>query len=386
MEEDRLIEFLKSGLENNGAVVDRVSEDLIETLMPQDLAKKMGLREHQLFGLSPLYQQDPKVEYISYNSENLERFSCLIDDKGFFTVLICPPDIYLKKKGLEKLVSEKISFHNSAYRFLEKQEAYNSYIILNFKYTAISEDKQDGILPVVINEHTLASPAKPEMFLAGYLKGLNPVSSPEKIPSNLLKPQEPDQVFNQACGVAKRKIEHVLSDFKKSLTRQMKRDIDRLNEYYQTIIKQIEQKIDKRQLINEEKEKEESRIQATKLELKRKALDQQKRYSLKIGVDLINVLRVYIPVVSLEYEVLRKQARRNISIIWNPLVKDLELPVCESCFADAGEFSLCDRHLHLVCSHCYFKCPVCKKYLCKACHPRTCPGCSNQGLQSKSDS
>ncbi len=382
MENNRIFQFIKDGLESHGAIVEQIGEDLLEGLLPPLIAQKMGFREDQLFSTNSVYQHDKEVEYISYNSEVLERFSYIIEDTGLFSAMKGPPDLYLKQRGLEKLASERVSFLNATQRFLQREETQASYLLFNFKYTAISEEKQDGIIAVIINEHTLASPLPSQMLGEKFSEGVNLISSMDQIPTGLPEPQEVDIVFQRACDVARKRIGKSMADFEKSLYRRMRRDIERLTEYYQTIIQQIQKKIEKKQLSKEEREKEEARIQATKLELKRKAIDQKKRYSLKVEVDLINTQRIVIPVISMAYEVKRKQNMRRITLTWNPLTKDIERPLCESCFEEAEGFHLCDKHLHLLCPHCNTKCPACQKYFCQVCHPRACPRCCKSSSHS----
>lgn len=372
MEQNRLINFVKTCLEKHGAVVEHAGEDLFETLMPIELASKMGFSEDQFFSFNSDHRQIPGVEYISYNAEFLERFSSLVDNHGFFTAVACPADIYLKQKGLEKMVSEKISFLNAICRFVQKKELFNYYLLLNFKYTAVSEEKKEEILPVIIDEYNLNSFPAANVLLPEELKV---ISAGTEIPDKLLKPLPVDQVLSQACKTAKIRINENLTDFVKSLSRRMHRDVERLNEYYRTIVCQIERKIEKKQLGGEEREKEKLRIHAVQLELKRKIFDLQKRYDLKIHAEMINAMRILVPVVSLSYEIQRKQKKRNFTFVWNPLIKDLESPLCESCAKEAGRFSLCDEHLHLVCPHCSAECPDCRKYYCRACYPVSCPRC-----------
>lgn len=378
MEENRLIQFVKDGLERHGGLFETVGEDLLETILPPDLAKKLGLREEQLLGFSPAYQQSPEVEYISYNSEVLERFVCLIEQEGLFSILLGSSDLYLKQKGLEKLVYERISFLNSTSHFLEKEESYAAYLLVNLKYMALSEEKQDGLFSVLVNEHTLSTLSAARLVEAEEASELRPIFSLDQIPPQMLKSQTLDKVGQRAGKVAEQRISKILADFEKSLTRRMIRDIERLTEYYQALVNQVEQKIRKKHLAGEEKEKEEARIQAIQLEYKRKVIDQQERYNLKVQVDWINALRIIIPIISLKYEIWRKQKSRSLSLIWNPLIKDLELPSCESCFEDVGSFSLCDEHLHLLCPACFPECPTCQKHFCRVCNPHGCPRCSKK--------
>ena len=64
----------------------------------------MGFREDQLFVFNYALQKGQRIEYISYNSEVLDRFSWLIDEAGIFSAMRGSPNLYLKQKGLEKLV------------------------------------------------------------------------------------------------------------------------------------------------------------------------------------------------------------------------------------------------------------------------------------------
>jgi len=379
MDEHRLLHFVKNILETHGAVVYQSAGDLIETLVPEELAGKMGIREDQRFGFSPAYQSIFEVDYVSYNSETLEKFSSLTDSSGFFTSLGLR-DIYLKQKGLEQLAAHRLSFLNATHRHKQTYSTCNSYLMFNFKYTAISEEKQEGVLTVVINECTLNPLPHNTGISDAVEENLQKRISPGEITAHVPDPQPLDKVYTRASDLAMARIRATLNDFERSLSRRMKRDIERVTEYYGTIIGEIEKRITRKRLAGEEREREESRINATKLELTKKVRDQHKRYGLKVQVDLINAMRLVIPVVCMEYEVYRKRAKRDIALTWNPLIKDLEIPVCECCNSEAAGFSLCDERRHLLCTQCYDACPTCGKQYCRICHPRACPRCSSGAL------
>ncbi|MCI0469618.1 MAG: hypothetical protein L0Y62_06085, partial [Nitrospirae bacterium] len=356
MDQARLIEFVKRSLEAHDAVVCQSADNLLETLIPHGIAELMGVEEEQGFGFGALYQQAQGVEYISYNSEALERFSVLIESHGLFS-LLGSADLYIKQKGFEKAMSKRLRFLNATYRIKEKMDRLASYLMFNFRYIALSEEKQEGIISVIINEHTLSPmPASKETEIAieGQLKPV-PFSKDVK---GLLEDAHPlKKVFQQACEVTKTRLRIAISDFEKSLNVRMNRDIERLNEYYGKIIQEIEKKIEKKRLSGEEREKELSRIEATRGELERKRLDQYKRYGIKIDVALCSALRFFHPVIMMDCEVLRKKGKRDIPLVWNPLIKAMEMPVCERCQKEPEGFFMCDEHLHLLCPECFGDCP-----------------------------
>ena len=62
----------------------------------------------------------------------------------------------------------------------------------------------------------------------------------------------------------------------------------------------------------------------------------------------------------------RKKEERSCTLDWNPVLKVLELPLCEHCSARAHPIYLCER-VHLLCKDCWVHCPRCSRFFCRVC-------------------
>ncbi|NJK55962.1 MAG: hypothetical protein HC939_08165 [Pleurocapsa sp. SU_5_0] len=91
------------------------------------------------------------------------------------------------------------------------------------------------------------------------------------------------QIGTQHC---ERLIERELIPWRQKNQRQLQRDEQRISDYYEDIIGEIKGRIKKRKLSREEKEREQNRIEATKLELKRKIKDLHERSSMEVTAQL----------------------------------------------------------------------------------------------------
>jgi hypothetical protein len=364
MERKPLKSLVREVLEIGGCLVEE-NGDLLEVVMTPEIAGKLGLKEHELLYFSP--QDSQNGRFISYSSEILDSISHLMEDKGHFCKVHLPR-LYLKKERLEQIISQKLSLANAVVRSSQAVERTVSYLLLHFKYSALSEEKKEGIIPVVVNELTLASPREMmSALLKGYYEGSHKEWKVE-VRRSL------EEVFSAACKVAEYEIRRDLSHFVRRLDRRLNKDVIRLEEYYGTLKEEVEGRIQKRGLVGDDQERELARIRAIDVELKRKIKEQQDRYSLRVDVELLNVIRVTMLASLIILTVRRKNREKRLELVWNPLLKDLELPACEGCLRPADICYLCDEELHHICLWCH-ECPSCHKAVCRVCYPQTCPKC-----------
>lgn len=64
------------------------------------------------------------------------------------------------------------------------------------------------------------------------------------------------------------------------------------------------------------------------------------------------VLAVRVPVRQISLKLIRKKEERTCFLHWNPLLKALDQPLCEKCFARAHPLYLSDR-VRLLCKDCW---------------------------------
>ena len=129
----------------------------------------------------------------------------------------------------------------------------------------------------------------------------------------------------------------------------------------------------------EDLEREQARIRATDVELERKIRDLQAKYDLTVRVEVVGVLRLFVPVMLLRLTVMRRKWVVPLELAWNPLLRELERITCMGCVRPSKTIFICDEQRHLVCPDCFQPCPTCQHPCCRACAPAGCPRCQKAG-------
>ncbi len=361
---EELSNFLTRLLEWKGALVEEKGQR-IEALVPRDVAQILGTKEYQSFCLDEGEGQPEDIP-LNYDSDLIERMAFLIEGKGLLSKLLLPAPPINKEKAEESL-KRHLALNNAIYRIGGLGEGNIPYILFNFRYAAVSDEKKEDLISIIVNEATLSTPQEMIPMVEAYLGVEMEVDGGTIYPS-----RSPEEVYKTALRVMKGRIREELFDFERSMERRLRKDISRLEDYYETIKSEIIQKIEKKHLEGEVKEAEELKIRATELELERRINDQIERYSIRIEARLVNALRIVLPSAILSIELIGKKERREVRLCWNPLLKRVEDLGCEGCGLKG--LYLCNA-LHILCSRCYFKCPQCGKMICLLCHQNRCPRC-----------
>ncbi len=360
----QLLETVARVLELHGAELEQ-NEDHVEALMPTALAQTLQLPEMaKLYFNASTAQTDG--ELITFQSDFLDRLFAMMQASGNCAHLTLP-DLYLKK-GADEAAEQNFSILNGLGRALGSREQRLSYALCNFKYTAVSDEKKEGMAATIINELTLSA-------LPGRALGLYLSQARETLPQSNLERQSFGRIYHAACKSVQAGIAAELADFHKSLNRRLQRDLKRLREYYQELLDEIERKIKRRGLEGKDLENEHARMRATRVELEKKIADQREKYQMKITVEPVNLLRFELAVRVVAYEARFSKTSRELTLVWNPLLKDFEALPCESCAAGLHAFWLCEQKLHVLCTAC-FRCPQCERKICRVCHRKACPKCN----------
>lgn len=357
-----LSEFTAHLLSHSGALVEQVADDL-EVLLSDDVARVLALPEHARLTFST---EGRGGILVSYDSELFKRMGTLLGERGRFAVAHFPASpVRLDKLG-ERL-SERVIFQNAVFDLERKAEEPLSYLLTYFRYTARSDERQEGIGSLLINERNLSVQPFRSAWLdlleddaEGSREGDAPVVSPAVV-----------RALVQAQAERAREL---LSDFIKSLERRLNRDILRVHRYYRTLIEEA-LRIGARKVSSEKSDKMTSKIEAIETERKWKVQDLMAKYRLTIQTEPIAFIRIETKAPVFWLTLKRRKGRRAFPLTYNPLVKVFDPIPCEGCFYPKTVSFICDDRLHLVCPACFATCPRCSKATCCACHPRGCLKC-----------
>jgi hypothetical protein len=358
-------EFTAHLLAESGAVVEP-ADDGIEVLLPADVAGVLEIPEHSNFTF--LGDRHDGIS-VSYESEILKKMAGLIGERGqFASVGFAPSSVRMEK--LEDRLSDKLIFHNAVFQMERKEERPVSYLLGYSKYSAISDDRQEGIVGCVINEVNFSAQKAPleTLDLIAYEPNASAQRPERDVSEKILK----------ALWQAQLKIvQEALADFLVSTERRMNRDIRRVHDYYRTLIHEHRQALAKKLAGQEEIDRTESKITAIERELNGKVQDLIGKFSIDLQLEPIAFIRIETVSPVFWLSVKRRKEARQFPLTYNPVLKSLDPLPCEACFYPRKGYYVCDDRLHILCRECFAPCARCDRIYCRACHPKGCPKCGS---------
>jgi hypothetical protein len=124
-----------------------------------------------------------------------------------------------------------------------------------------------------------------------------------------------------------------------------------------------------------DRRREKLRIEAIEHEYRAKLDDLRHNYALRVTVEWVQALDLYVPVQRFDVLIRRRKGERVVQLDWHSLVKTAEPPLCEAGLGRDRTRLVCDDKLHLTEPAGQAPCPSCGKRFCRACFPAACPRC-----------
>jgi hypothetical protein len=341
---NQLLEPIQKIVTLSDGVAEYTSEQQLEVLLPRQVAKTLEVAESVSFTTST---EIADSYFVSYNSEVFEKLERLLQEQGYVASVAIHYHGYLKTSGFEQLLLSTFTPQNGLIRFREAKPALTPYVLFNMAYTADADEKRLGLVSFWVNGVTgVRGVALGDALL--WESDRYDLREIENLP-------ELDGQFlsNIAQTATQQYVEQELNLWRKSLNRKCQRELNRIKNYYEDISAEIQRKITKKQLEGEALEKELARIEATKVEQKRKQYDLENRYRLKVTAKLHSALIVWLETVQVSCELVRKKHKRIITTVWNPYAKILEPLRCEISDNPVTSFFLSDENVQIISPECY---------------------------------
>jgi len=395
----RLPEVTSAILTSCGAVMEEKDGDRIEFLATKELSEKLNIPEYGTLEFTPNASGEKSIT-ASYDSDFFKSIEGLFTVKGRTIAVTYPTHKYHVEK-LTKTVAKKMPFSNATFRFKNTENKTIRYTLFCFKYIAISDERKEGMLSLILNE------VNNSIMISG--KDIDEIL--EKLKESDIKSEKLEksiELLQSACSAAAMITKEKLSDFIKSLERRLNLDIKKGHEYYEILKEETRKAIEKkvvsdglssveaknirRQLEKDSETNVENikkirakdingvnklldKLEAIDGEQKWKIHDLTSKYALSIQIDPISIINIETKSTIFWINIKRRLLTREFPLTYNPITRKIDPLPCESCFYPSGTYYVCDKKLHIVCSNCFKKCPHCEKYYCKACYKNKCPKC-----------
>jgi hypothetical protein len=260
--------------------------------------------------------------------------------------------------------------------------AWTRYLLLDFRYSALSEEKRDGVVRLIVN---LATGAMPDGLLGQISQRLADDSlAPTGADISPAMPAAADlpplwdsaRVRDLATRALPPRLDAALAPFVKGLHRRLGRDQERLYAYHNDMHREATRRMMALPDGDPARKREQQRMEAVAREYQAKLDDLARQYALRVSVEWVQTLELAMPVQRFEVQVRRRKAARTILLDWNTLARRLEPPSCEYSHSGERPRLVCDDALHLVAPSAFGPCEGCGKAFCRACHRNACPKCA----------
>lgn len=369
--------FVAELLTAEGALVEAIEPEGLEAVVPPSLQRALGVPELCRLGFGTTLPEG--AVRVGIESDWLERCARAMGERGRWTRRVLDASAGLG--DAEAALAHELALDNATFRLVAARPAWTRYLVFDLRYTAISDEKRDGVLRCVVN---LATGALPDAALERITPWLDDAemlgASPETgavPPDDAVLPADWDQarVLDMLQRAVQPRLAVALEPFERGLRRRLARDQDRLHAYHNDLYREAMRRAAGAAESDPAHQREQLRIAAIGREYRAKLDDLAHKYALRVALEWIRTLDLVMPVVRLEVLVRRRKAERVVWLDWNRLARRLESPPCEDSFAPERPRLACDDAVHLVSAGGLAPCPGCGKPYCRACHRGGCPKC-----------
>ncbi len=373
-----LRDFVAEVLERRGAAVEAMEPDGLEVLAPEPLRKALGWPELARLGFGACRPE--QAIPIGLEGDWLDRFGALLGEDGRWSERQISGGLAACSDP-ERILEHGLDLPNAVWRLQGVTATFTRCLVLAFRYTALSDEKREGLVWLGFNIATGAT--------------INDIAARlRRLLANDADWQVPDSEVHTAAGagwdaatlrsrvrpVLHSLVKSELEPFLRAMRRRLERDRNRVHGYHDDLRRVSLKRI--AALAGTEGEKAEAdrrretmRVAAVEQEYRAKLDDLRRNYALRVTVDWVQALELYVPVQRFDVLIKRRKGERLIRIDWHPLVRVIEPPLCEAGLGLDRTRFVCDEKLHLVAPTGKTPCRSCGKTFCRACHPAVCPRC-----------
>lgn len=369
----RMQSFVADLLTQQGALVEPIEPEGLEVLAPPPVQQTLGVNELSRLGFGAALPAG--AERVGIESDWLARFGRSIGERGRYTRLVLSPDAPAPSDP-KRILEHALVVDNAAFRLIDVVPAWTRYLILDFRYSAVSDEKRDGILQLDVN---LATGALPDAVL-GQITPEAVAGADAALPADADLP--PDWERSRLLELMNRalypRLDTALAPFVKGLRRRLGRDQERLYSFHNDLHREATRRLSQLAEGDPGRQREQKRSEAIQREYSAKLHDLTRQYAMRVAVEWVQTLELVMPVQRFAVRIRRRKAERVIHLDWNPLARRLETPPCEFRYSADRPRLMCDDALHFITAEGLSPCADCGRVFCRACHRERCPKCQRQ--------
>ena len=375
-----LRDFVADVLEMEGSAVEAIEPDGLEVLAPEPLRAAMGWPELARLGFG--VELPAGATAVGFEGDWLDRFGAILGDRGRlaerqFVLPGPPPRIH----DPARLLDHAIDFPNAVWRLQEVQAAWTRCLLLAFRYTAVSDEKREGLIWLGFNQGTGAVIDDFTVRLRALLAGDEQWQVPDPDVREAAGPAWDAAVLDaRVRPLLRHRVRLEVEPFLRTMRRRLDRDRNRIHEYHRDLHLVAQRKLaalagSAGERADNDRKRELLRIAAIEREYAAKLGDLRHNYALRVGVEWVQGLELFVPVQRFEVLVKRRKGEKLMRLDWHPALRLMEPPPSDWGLGIGRARLVCDEQLHMTDPAGQSPCPCCGKAWCRACHPTACERC-----------
>lgn len=352
----QLSDWVRDLLLSRGALVEAEREGVLRALLPPEVSAALAAGDWLSLDFGARTGADDAGEW-------LERLSGLLPPQPTVAGARLRQRAATGRIDAEAILNRELVVQNGVWRLLEDFTATAPYYLFAFQYSVESDERTIGFLSVCLNGAARAMAEQPERLLRSVHDDL------EDDPEFAVNSAQLAALHPLAGRVAQAEVRARIGAAEQSANRRLARESERTESYYRGMLAEIEKRAARRSADAAAAEKERSRMEATRLDRAAKLEDLVRKFSLRVKLELTDVLVVPLPVRTISVRLIRKKEERLVALAWNAVLKALDTPLCEHCSNHARPLFLCEK-VHMLCAACLGPCRACGRVFCRSCQAK----------------
>jgi hypothetical protein len=372
-------DFVGQLMELRGAAVEPLGPDGLEVMAPADVRAAFGWPELARLGFGP--EMPAGAERVGIEGDWLPRLGRLIGDRGRRAARQLGLDLPAPVADPEGLLGHILDMPNAVWRFRRQEPTWARCLILAFRATAVSDEKRESLLWLGFNTGT----GTPLGSLLPRLRTALAGEAAWQVPGPPVRQAagfgwDAPQLEARVRPLLDASVRTELAPFLRAMRRRLARDHMRLHAYHDDLRRESLRKLAALAGLDgakpaADRQREEQRVAAVEREYRTKLDDLRHNYALRVTVEWVQTLELFVPVQRLAILVRRRKGERIVHLDWHPTVRAAEPAPCDWGAGLHPTRLVCDEKLHLTEPAGQSPCPACAKPFCRACHPVACPRC-----------
>ncbi len=377
--------FVADLLESEGAVVETLEPDGLEVMAPDGLRAAWGWPELARLGFGAAAPSDAIP--IGLEGDWLDRLGALLGENGRLAARqLALPEGAALSEDAQRRVDRVLDLPNAVWRLAKIEPGWSRCLLLAFRYTAMSDEKREGLVWLGFNCTTGATlDAELLTALRRALEQASEWQAPQPEASLAAgKPGDEAAIAARTRLLLDQLVRADLEPFVAAMRRRLDRDRRRVHAYHDDLRRAALLKLAGLERssggkTNEKAEaaikRERMRVSAIEREYAAKLDDLRHNYALAVKVEWVQALILLAPVQRHTLVIKRRKGERSVAMDWHAAARRMEPAPCDWGDGRTRARFVCDDRLHLTDDAGQAPCAACGKPFCRACHPDHCPRC-----------